>query len=1046
MEQLSLEAFVRSLAVNRGRPVSVLLGAGASISSGMPSAERCVWEWKQDIFATNNPLLRQTVGELSLAGTKRRIQGWLDARGTYPAAGAVEEYSFYASACYPTPNDRRQFFHRHVEAARPHTGYSLLPLLARERLITTVWTTNFDDLVSRACAAANVTCISVGIDSAIRVLRPPVSGEIRVVSLHGDFRYDALKNTTQELRTQEAALEVGLLTELSTHDLVVVGYSGRDESLMSVLQTAFARDGRTRLYWCGLGEGVPESVSALFEVAAQHGREAYFVPTQGFDDLVTRLCLRQLEGELLEEARSIVSVRRDATANRTPFASPSLARVSSLIKSNAYPLRFPAQATKAALRFPAGVSHRDWIAESVGIGRGVAVSIDDSVLALADPEDLLSAFRTELVGTPTAVAFSDAEVMRDRRLQSLLRRGLVQSAASFLSVETDGTRRIWEPLHYSERTNNGATFRIHRAAAFNLQILGAATHVVLTPEVAAKTMAGELAESDVSKVLRNEVYGFQHNHVFNADLKHWTDRLNGQEIPAPGGSSFWLSRAPSFAGVVKAGRPPLSDELRRYARQTGVVVPDATLVFSSATDGVEARHVSPLLGLTQNRPWDVQLTSSGLAPRVDVAVVCPRSDAARIRGFLTGLHSLARPTNQDRDYLQDFPGFAEAFRLPLSLPNPGETTWVDLDGELRGPPLAAGKALAERICRALDRLRALRPGAVVIVYVPSEWDLAESYHSEEEQFDLHHVVKAYAARQGQATQFIRERTVISTQPCRVRWWLSLALYAKSLRTPWRLDCLDNETAFVGIGYSVDSLAERGNRILLGCSHLYSARGEGLQFRLGRIENPIIRHKNPFMSEDDARRTGETIRQLFFDARMTLPTRVVVHKRTYFSAEEQRGFLQGLGGVDNVELIEVAIEESLRYLASKIVLRRIEGRPPRSEPVIDQYPVERGTVLVQDEDTALVWVHGSAPSAQNPAYRYYQGKRRIPAPLRVRRYMGHSDITQVATEILGLSKMDWNSFDYYSKLPATLVSASAIARVGTYLAGFGYAPYDYRLLI
>lgn len=53
---------------------------------------------------------------------------------------------------------------------------------------------------------------------------------------------------------------------------------------------------------------------------------------------------------------------------------------------------------------------------------------------------------------------------------------------------------------------------------------------------------------------------------------------------------------------------------------------------------------------------------------------------------------------------------------------------------------------------------------------------------------------------------------------------------------------------------------------------------------------------------------------------------------------------------------------------------------------------------------------------------------------------------LATEILGLSKMNWNHFDYYSRLPASLDSASAIARVGQYLNHFGSAPYDYRLLI
>src|SRR5438874_831330 len=97
--RLSVDAFVRSLAVNRGRPVCFLLGAGSSISSGMPSAQRCIWEWKRDIFVTQNPLLRESVGELSLPGTRQRIQRWLDQRGRYPAASSPEEYSFYAREC-----------------------------------------------------------------------------------------------------------------------------------------------------------------------------------------------------------------------------------------------------------------------------------------------------------------------------------------------------------------------------------------------------------------------------------------------------------------------------------------------------------------------------------------------------------------------------------------------------------------------------------------------------------------------------------------------------------------------------------------------------------------------------------------------------------------------------------------------------------------------------------------------------------------------------------------------------------------------------------
>lgn len=136
--KLQLDALVRSIAINTARPLSLLLGAGASISSGMPSAERCIWEWKQDIFATNNPTLREVVGEISLPATRKRIQDWLDARGGFPARGAVDEYSFYANACYPTARDRRSFFQGYVNKAKPYLGYQLLPLLVRNDIVRTV--------------------------------------------------------------------------------------------------------------------------------------------------------------------------------------------------------------------------------------------------------------------------------------------------------------------------------------------------------------------------------------------------------------------------------------------------------------------------------------------------------------------------------------------------------------------------------------------------------------------------------------------------------------------------------------------------------------------------------------------------------------------------------------------------------------------------------------------------------------------------------------------------------------------------------------------
>jgi hypothetical protein len=258
-----------------------------------------------------------------------------------------------------------------------------------------------------------------------------------------------------------------------------------------------------------------------------------------------------------------------------------------------------------------------------------------------------------------------------------------------------------------------------------------------------------------------------------------------------------------------------------------------------------------------------------------------------------------------------------------------------------------------------------------------------------------------------------------------------------MRTPWVLDSLAENTAFAGLGFSIDRSAELGRHVVLGCSHIYSARGEGLQYRLSKVENPIIRRGNAFMSKDDARRTGETIRQLFYDARLKLPDRVVLHKRTPFTRDEREGLADGLSGVRYIEMLEVQIDNALRYVAS------VTGRDGSVDE--DNFPVRRGTVMKLDDVSALVWVHG-ATTAVNPRLKYFQGKRRIPAPLTIRRHAGNTDLQQIAEEILGLSKMNWNTFDLYTKLPATLQSSNEIARIGSLLQRFGTASYDYRLFI
>ena len=118
---LEIDSFVRSVGVNKGSPHALFLGAGSSMSSGVPTAARCVWEWKRSMFCTNNPGLEDQVAELTLRAVQKRIDRWLRASGHWPDPGK-DDYSYFIELCHPIADDRRRFFEPHIRKARPHIG------------------------------------------------------------------------------------------------------------------------------------------------------------------------------------------------------------------------------------------------------------------------------------------------------------------------------------------------------------------------------------------------------------------------------------------------------------------------------------------------------------------------------------------------------------------------------------------------------------------------------------------------------------------------------------------------------------------------------------------------------------------------------------------------------------------------------------------------------------------------------------------------------------------------------------------------------------
>lgn len=1019
------------------------------MSSGVPSAGNCVLRWKRNIFETKNPDLKDSVGEISLPSVQERIDRWLKANGIWPNDGE-DDYGYFIEACYPIKDSRRRFFQDLIKTARPHTGYRLLGLLAEIGLIRSVWTTNFDGLVAKGITANSmVTSIEVGIDCQDRTNRQESRDEVLCVSMHGDYRYDELKNTHQELQNQEAVLRHQLVETLQKQSLIVCGYSGRDASIMAAMSDAYvSTDGTTRLYWCGYSGQPNEEVATLLGRAHQAGREVFYIPDVGFDELQIRLARQCLDGSRCEQAERIVgNARVSGFPNKAPFKLKA-SKTTALIKSNALQLTVPLETYSFTVKDLPETGVWKFLRKRADEHGFTAVPRKGSVLALATLDQIRQAFGEQLDGTIERSPINDVDFgFIDGSVHSLIMASLVKAIAFHRNLETNGRNLIWENRHCETNLVDGRQYSLHRCAHLQMRLIDTTLFLTIDPTFYVPSIAD--SENDDHKEAKKKKLGFQHNDDFSNDLDYWRNLLVGDAVdkraiefdypPASSSFTFRLDSFPAFAELEQSKKTaiPIDNKSAHIIKYSGRIFEEPELKFAKKAGWDATTDTFPLRGLSNNGPYDAEAIASMVRKDIELAVICTKAESKRLHQFLSS-HERSFKVEREGEYLQQYKGFSEIYGCRLIVPSEGDDRWITLP-ELPNDisDVAGCREITHRICESLVSLSTLgRP--VTFILTPDRWKRYRIVENDEQVFNIHDDVKAFAVRKGMATQFLDQQKLNPYDPARMWWWLSLAIYTKAMRTPWVLRSLDNDTAFVGLGYSVDRKGPKGQQVVLGCSHIYNAEGQGLQFRLRNIQDATVRRdSNPYLSFNESRQMGVMIRDLFYETHYRLPSRVVIHKQFPFTTDEVKGLNAGLEGVKQLELLEVNHEPGLRYLKSK----HLGG----GKFEIDRFPINRGTTLKLSDDELLLWVHG-ATTAINGRYVYFQGKRRIPSPIIVRRYAGTSDVATIAGEILGLSKMDWNSGDLYSQLPATINSSRTIARIGRRLAAVGHDAFDYRLFM
>jgi hypothetical protein len=422
LPQISADDFARRFSMRTGN-LMWLLGAGASASAGIPTALDMVWEFKQQLFISQRRVSPQTVADLASPVVRAQLQAHIDSSKTSPRHGDPDEYATLFETVYPAEIDRRAYLEAKMNGAKPSLGHMALATLMRGKSARLVWTTNFDPLLADACAKvydATGPLTTVALDApelaAQRISedRWPIE-----VKMHGDFRSRRLKNTSDELRHQDVRLRQILVECARRFGLIVVGYSGRDDSVMDTLEETLEKSGAfpSGLFWLHRGDDSPsDRVVRLLSRANAAKVEVGIVRIENFDESMRDL-LRMVAGLDTTVLDAFAADRRRWSAAPIPGGR----RGWPVVRLNALPVRVPTVCRRVVCGI-GGIAKAREAVEQAGVN--VLVSRTRAgVLAYGADADVRAAFGAY------AIAEFDLHTIETKRLRyDSGERGLLRDA------------------------------------------------------------------------------------------------------------------------------------------------------------------------------------------------------------------------------------------------------------------------------------------------------------------------------------------------------------------------------------------------------------------------------------------------------------------------------------------------------------------------------------------------------------------------------------------------------------------------------------------
>ncbi len=399
-KKLTDNQLVNAIAEMPLHSVALLYGAGASRSSGVFLASEIVHDLCLTGYCQEYGIKDQASRERV---TRQDVQSWLELNDWYSEAKlrGESEYSAAFRQFKPTYEHQITYIRQLLDGKRPSRAYEALAELAHEGNIGLLLTTNFDPLFENCYRSRYAHELS------LRTLAKPddykhvtIDRDRRQLGyLHGNLDGYFIANIDEDTRYLKDGIADAMGRLLDPYQLVVVGYSGRDSSVMSVLNhLAEHRPSCFRhgvIYWCRRpGEELSPRTRTLLEQVGQ----GFEVEVHGFDKLIERLCHR------LGVATNLYTPTRAPT-----FADEREMPTSPAILNAAMILRLPDQ----ILRYRTGIKLEDDIQTFRDEHSWWQGTLSDGFLwVIGNPEELPAALLEKCSTTPEPIALTNDSALQ----------------------------------------------------------------------------------------------------------------------------------------------------------------------------------------------------------------------------------------------------------------------------------------------------------------------------------------------------------------------------------------------------------------------------------------------------------------------------------------------------------------------------------------------------------------------------------------------------------------------------------------------------------